>query len=233
MMSITSVLVAQDRFVAFDLVDHLAVLVDQLFDFQPDELNELQSADRLGLRLAEQHAGLSATRSISCFGNLRCGGMIRRDAERALAQFLDRFLARLAAADQPDHLVDIAAPRRSALRGCARAAAPCGSRKPRAADDHFLAVLDEVLDQLLQPHRPRLAIDQRDVDHADRDLARRVLVQLVASPRSGSASRFRSITIRHLCSRPESIVDRADVLDQVFLHRTRRSDSTIVLRMTP
>ena len=52
-------------------------------------------------------------------------------------------------------------------------------QEPRPAGDDFLAVLDEVLDQLLQPHRPRLAVHQRDVDHADRDLARRVLVELV------------------------------------------------------
>ena len=49
----------------------------------------------------------------------------------------------------------------------------------RPAGDDFLAVVDEVLDQLLQPHRPRLAIHQRDVDHAHRDLARRVLIKLV------------------------------------------------------
>ena len=36
----------------------------------------------------------------------------------------------------------------------------------RPPDDDFLAMLDEVLDQLLQPHRARLAVHQRDVDHA-------------------------------------------------------------------
>ena len=43
MMSSTSVSIAQDRFVAFDLLDDLAVFVDELLDFQPDELNELQA----------------------------------------------------------------------------------------------------------------------------------------------------------------------------------------------
>ena len=52
-------------------------------------------------------------------------------------------------------------------------------QESRPAGDHFLAMLDEVLDQFLQPHRPRLAVHQRDVDHAHRDLARRVLIKLV------------------------------------------------------
>ena len=43
----------QDGFVSFDLLDDGAVFIDEFFHFQADELNELQSADRLGLCLAE------------------------------------------------------------------------------------------------------------------------------------------------------------------------------------
>ena len=51
-------------------------------------------------------------------------------------------------------------------------------QESRPAGDDFLPMRDEMLDQLLQPHRPRLAIHQRDVDHAHRYLARRVFIKL-------------------------------------------------------
>ncbi len=93
-------------------------------------------------------------------------------------QFVDRFFARLAAADQPDHFVDIADGEDQAFENML-ALLGLAQQELRPPGDDFLAMVDEMLDQLLQPHRARLAIHQRDVDHAHRDLARRVLIKLV------------------------------------------------------
>ena len=47
--------VAEDQFVTGDLFGDLAVLGDELVDFETDELDQLQPTDRFSLRLAEQH----------------------------------------------------------------------------------------------------------------------------------------------------------------------------------
>src|SRR5688572_11317865 len=171
------IVVAQDRFVALDLLGHFAVLVHELLDLEPDELDELQAPNRLGLHLREQHR-LGGDAVHEALGNLRRKRMVDGDAEGAEAQLFDRLLTRLARADQTDHFIDVADGEdetfqdvRPLLRLFQQELCPPG-------DDH-LAVGDEVLNELLQPHRARLAVDQRDVDHAHRDLARRVLVELV------------------------------------------------------
>ena len=223
MMSRTSASSPQDRLVALDLLDDLAVLVHQLLDLQPDELDELQPPDRLGLRLREQDAALLARRVEQTLRG--SAAAVRGDPgamrKALLAQLLDRLLARLAAADQLDHFVDVAHREDQAFEDVP-ALLRLAEQEPRPAGDDFLAVLDEVLDQLLQPHRPRLAVHQRDVDHRHRDLARRVLVELVDDHvRVGVA-----LQVDHdpaLVLPAGVVVDVGDVLDQVVLHRTRRS----------
>src|SRR5690606_629052 len=100
------------------------------------------------------------------------------DAEGAGPQLLDGFFACLAGADQAHDFVDIAHGEDQAFEDVP-ALLRLFQQEPRAADDHFLAVLDEVLNQLFQAHRPRLTVHQCDVDHRYRDLARRELVELV------------------------------------------------------
>ena len=51
--------------------------------------------------------------------------------------------------------------------------------EPRAAHDDFAAVLQEVLEELLEVEQPRLAVDQRHHVHAEAVLQLRQLVQVV------------------------------------------------------
>ena len=85
------------------------------------------------------------------------------------------------------------------------------------AGDHFFAVLDEVLDQLLEPHRARLAVHQRDVDHRDGDLARGVLVEL-AHDELGVRIPLEIDDDPALVLAAGVVVDVGDVLDAVVLH---------------
>ena len=85
------------------------------------------------------------------------------------------------------------------------------SRKLRPPADDLLAVVDEhARSAALQLQRPRLAVDQGDVDHREVDLQRRVLVELVdarrrrrrrasARPRSGSRACGRTRRGRRRC----------------------------------
>src|SRR3954447_24112191 len=85
-------LVPEDRLVPLNLLDQRAVLVDQLLDLQPDELDQLQGADRLGLRVAEQDwLGPRPLEQVG--GNPRGVGVALGDAEGPLPQSLDRLLA--------------------------------------------------------------------------------------------------------------------------------------------
>ncbi len=87
----------------------------------------------------------------------------------------------------------------------------------RPPGDDLLAMRDEMLDQLLQPHRARLAIHQRDVDHRHRDLARRVLIKLVDHHlRIGIALQIDHDSHRVLAAR--FIVDGRHFLELLLLH---------------
>src|SRR5205814_841026 len=88
--------------------------------------------------------------------------------------------------------------------------------KARAADDHLAAMIDEMLDQLLEPHGARLAVHQRDVDHADGDLARRVLEQL-PHDQFGIGVALQIDNDADLVLPPGMIVGVADFLEQVLL----------------
>src|SRR5688572_12863771 len=209
------VVVAQDRLVALDLLGHFAVLVHELLDLEPDELDELQASDRLGLHLREQD-GLRGDAVHQPLGDLRRKWMIHRDAERAEAQLFDRLLARLARANQTDDLIDVADGEDETFQDV-RPLLRLFQQELRPPSDDDFAVRDEVLDQLLQPHRARLAVDQRDVDHAHRDLARRVLVKLVDHElRVCVALEVDDDADLVLAAR--LVVDRADVVDQPLLH---------------
>jgi hypothetical protein len=213
------VFVREDALVALDLLRHRAVLVDEFFDFEPDELDELQPPDRLGLRLREERV-LVRRALEQDLGNLRRIRVARRDAEAALAQLLDRLLARRARANELDHLVDVHDGEDQTFEDVA-ALLRLLEQEPRPAGDDFLAVRDEVLDQLLQAHRARLTVHQRDVDHAHRDLARRVFVELVDDDlRVGVALEVDDDA--DLVLPAGFVVDPADVVDDALLHRLGR-----------
>ena len=73
-------------------------------------------------------------------------------------------------------------------------------------------------------HGPRLAIDQRDVDHRHRDLARCVLVKLVDDHvRIGIPLQIHHDPAFVLAA--GVIVDVGDVFDLVFLHALRARQS--------
>ena len=140
--------------------------------------------------------------------------------EGPLAQFADGFLARLAAADELDDFVDIDDREDKAFENMP-ALLRFAELEVRPPGDDFLAMLDEMLDQFLQPHRARLAVDQRDVDHADGDLARRVLIKLIDDHvRIGVALQVDDDAAGMLAA--GFVVDGADVLDGFLLHGTRR-----------
>ncbi len=143
--------------------------------------------------------------------------MIGGDAERAGAQFADGLLARLARTNELHHFVDVADGVDQAFEDVA-ALLGLFQQVARAPDDHLFAMGDEVLDQLLEPHRARLAVDQRDVDHAHRDLARRVFVELVDDDvRIGVALEVDDDAALVLPA--GMVVGVADVLDGIPLHR--------------
>ncbi len=120
--------------------------------------------------------------------------------------FVDRLLARARSQRiERDHLVDVAAPRRSGPRAGGPAGCASRSRNSVRRRIDLPAVVDVALDQLLEASAcAGWPLTERDVDDRERRLQRRVLVELVARRPSGSAPCFSSTTIRIAASRSES-----------------------------
>ena len=93
-------------------------------------------------------------------------------------------------------------------------------QKARPPGNDVFPVLDEMMNQLLQPHRARLAVHQRDVDDANGDLAWGVLIKLIDDDIGIGVA----LQVHHdpaLVFPAAVIVDVTDVLDEVLLHALR------------
>ena len=95
-----------------------------------------------------------------------------------LYELLARGLAIGRGADQRDDRVEVVERDQQAVEDV-DAALELGQLELGAADDHLALVGDVGADHLAQREGPRHAVDQRDRVHAERDLHRGVLVELV------------------------------------------------------
>src|SRR5439155_12738519 len=149
-------------------------------------------------------------------GNSRGGGMIRWNAKSPLAQFIDRLVARLAGANQPDDFINVHHRINQALENVP-ALLRLFQLEARAPDNHLFAMIDEVFDHLLEAHRAWLTIHQGNVDHADGDFARRVLEKL-PHDQIGIGIALQIDDDAHLVLSPGMVVGVSDVLKQVLFH---------------
>ncbi len=87
----------EDRFVAFNLFEELAVVADELLDLESDELDETHRADGLRLHAGELDAVTGFRGGNELLGDLRGVAVVGRNAERPFHELLDRLFARAAA----------------------------------------------------------------------------------------------------------------------------------------
>ncbi|OQC41772.1 MAG: hypothetical protein BWX64_00674 [Acidobacteria bacterium ADurb.Bin051] len=142
---------AEDRAQAIDELEQLAVLVDELLPLEAGEALETHLEDRLGLHLREAE-----------------------DAHQSLAG--DR--RGLARADRRDHLVEDVERLEQPLDDV-RPVLGLAQVEPGPADDHRLAVIEEMDEQLAEGEDPRLVVDDREQDDPERRLHLGELVELV------------------------------------------------------
>ena len=212
--------VAEDRLELVDLGEELGEFARELLDLEPDELDESQRADGLGLDAREVHAALAVVEELlglvaQARGHDVDARVARGNAERALHEPRDRLFARAAGADEADDLVDVAHRVDEAFQlvgGLARLA----KLELAAAADDVAAVVDVALDQLAQRERARLVVDQRDVLDRVARLERRELVELLLDDR-----RVRALLEHDLDARARVaarvVAHVGDVGDAVFL----------------
>ena len=159
--------------------------IDYFILFQPGQLLQTQVQDRLCLGLCQTVTlvGQPETRrQVLGARGIRAGAREHRLDRARLPGPLDELLLRLGRArrrlDQRNHLVDIGERDREAFEQV-RALAGLAQIEQGAPGHHLAPVAQEVLQQLLEIQRPRLAVDQRDDIDAEYVLQLRLLVQVV------------------------------------------------------
>src|SRR5215475_10749793 len=156
-------LVSEDLFQLCDQLDHLFVLVDDLLPFEGREAPKLHVENRLRLNLRELEL---------------------------VDQPLLGVVRGLRRADQLDDLVDDVDGLLQAFQDV-RAAPGLLQLVVRAVAHDLATEGDELVERLGQVENLRLAVDDREVDHPERDLHLRHLVQLVQDDlRDGVAFEF-------------------------------------------
>ncbi len=164
---------------------HFLVFAGDLFLLQPGEALQAKFEDRLRLRVGQPVAFLAPAE----FQRQTVGA--RGIGRRALQHFLDDrrtpafrhqrnlgFGRRRRGLDQRNDLVDVGQRNRQAFQDMA-AFACLAQLEARATHDHFAAMNEEVLEELLQVEDARLAVDQRHHVHAEAVLQLRELEQVV------------------------------------------------------
>ena len=141
----------EDALEVGDGLDHLFVLLVDLAALEARQPAQGQGQHRLGLPLAQPEPGLQLGG-----GDVLVGG----------------------AADRLDHLVEVVEADLEALRDVG-ALLRLVEIEPGAADDDVAAVVDEQLERLLEAQHDWAPFDDREHDHAERRLQRRVLVEVV------------------------------------------------------
>src|SRR5262249_16600557 len=156
-------LVRQNLFQLGDQFDPLFVLVNQLLSFERRQATELHIENRLRLNLRELEL-----------------------VDQSLLGVIGRFRA----ADQLDDLVNDVNGLLQAFQ-YVRAVFGLLQLIQRAVAHDLAAEGDELVERLDQIENPRLAVDDREVDHSERDLHLRHLVELVQNDlRDGVAFEF-------------------------------------------
>ena len=144
-------LALQEHLVRFDLLDELQVLGLEFVAFQGREALQLHLEDGLRLPFAEV---------------------------KFFDQRLSRLLRALGLPDGLDHRVQVCERFLQAFQDV-RPLLRFGQLKLRAADDDVFAVVDEDLQERLQPQHPGPAVNEREQDDAEGRLHLRVLIELV------------------------------------------------------
>ena len=168
----------EDRLEVRDAIRELAVLRRELLALEPGEARQAHVEDRLRLPLAEPVVdALPRERDLA----LRAAGTaheLLEPAQRQLHQALARDLRIGRLADRADHEVDLGRGHAEAFDDLARSERRA-KLEARAARDDLAAMLDEVLERLLEVQHLRLTRDDGERVDAERRLQRGQLIQLV------------------------------------------------------
>ncbi|MNK90865.1 hypothetical protein D3C87_1109340 [compost metagenome] len=168
------------------------VFADDLVLLQPGQALQAHVQDFLGLRVAqavhavaleaELDAQVVGTEGRAAPRRVAIGAREHFAHQRRIPRLRHQFLAghrrRRRRLDDRDEIIDVGQRHRQAFQHVA-ALAGLAQLEYRAARDHFPAMLQEVVDHLLQVEQAGLAVDQRHQVHPEGVLKLRILVEIV------------------------------------------------------